>query len=134
MGVNGQVHHQNLVAAQSAGAKDVPRPQQSRSPAKGGFAIHPKASLPQTQMLKNQAFGGYSHNASKPNNLIYSVHHHMQNAQDPLNGTVLSQNTINSANMSFGAQTQNGVLYHKPTNSTSFLGLQSQSSATVRQD
>ena len=40
----------------------------------------------------------------------------------------------NSANVSFGGQTQNGVLYHKPANSTSFLALQNQNSATVRQD
>lgn len=127
------MHQPNLVAGHAAG-KEVPRPQQSRSPGKGGFVIHPKASLPQTQMLKNQAFGGYSHNASKPSNLIYSVHHHMQNAQDPLSGTLLPQNTVNSANLSFGGQTQNGVLYHKPTNSTSFLALQNQSSSTVRQE
>jgi len=84
-------------------------------------------------MLKNQAFGGYSHNASKPSNLIYSVHHHMQNAQDPLNGTLLAQSTVTGANMSFAGQSQNGVLYHKPANSSSFLALQNQS-ATVRQD
>jgi len=74
-------------------------------------------------MLKNQAFGGYSHNASKPNNLIYSVHHHMQNAQDPLNGTLLAQNTVTSA-MPFPGPSQHGVLYHKPANSSSFLALQ----------
>ena len=116
----------------------MPKPQQVRSPVKGGYAIHPKANLPQTQMLKNQPFGGYSHNASKPNNLIYSVHHHIQNAQDPLNGTMVSQNTGSSTNMTFSGQTQtaqnNAGLFHKPANSTSFLALQNQPASTVRQD
>jgi hypothetical protein len=50
----------------------------------------------------------------------------MQNAQqDPLNGTLANQNVagVNTVNMSFGAQTQNASLFHKPANSTSFLAL-----------
>lgn len=78
VGMNGPLYQQNVVSGQSIPwTKDQIRMQQSRSPSKGGLGVHPKASLPQTQMLKSPAFGGYSHNASKPNNLIYSVHHHM---------------------------------------------------------
>jgi len=57
-------------------------------------------------LQKNQTFGGYSYNASKPNNLIYSVHHHIQNAQEQqMTGTSMTHNPVSNIGAPFGIVT-----------------------------
>jgi len=82
-------------------------------------------------MLKNPSFSGYSHNASKPPNLIYSVQNHLQNSQEPLNVPVQPAALVNPA-----SGNSNGppsvMSQHKPANSSTFLALANQAQSNTR--